>query len=527
MGGEPPKQKDNCMQRTQVVILGLLLLTWPAAVEAQLTYTTNADGVSLTITSYKGSGANAVIPTNINGLTVNDIGSKAFAAAFNLVSVTIPDTVTNIGEDAFFGCISLTSMTIPDSVVNIGESAFFDCNILANVTIPDSVTNIGESAFLGCTSLANVTIPNSVTNIGESAFFGDGSLSNVFIGNIVSRLEQGTFATCHLTSVTILMGATGIAESAFQGCSSLTNVTIPNSVIAIGEAAFSGCGLKNLNIPNQVTTIEEVTFCNCTTLTNVTIPQTVTNIRNGAFAVCGNLASVFFMGNDPTAGTQIFNEEDDKPDPVIVYYLPGTTGWDEFSAAAEVPVVLWNPLIQTGGSNFGVNGNQFGFNITGTTNIPIVVEASTNLANPVWTRLQSLSVTNALVYFSDAQWTNYPARYYRITAPCPVPRNNKGSSKGICKDIKAAGQTHIIAYFPLKEREELGEADPASSLHPHVEFGQWGRTFTSNVCRGLRWWVRHQIMQRDRVRRCKWPLGSANPKHCAFSPKLSAELSRD
>jgi len=55
--------------------------------------------------------------------------------------------------------------------------------------------------------------------------------------------------------------------------------------------------------------------------------------------------------------------------------------------------------------------------ITGTTNIPIVVEACTNLASPVWTPLQTVTLTNGLFYFSDPQWTNYSGRFYSIQMP--------------------------------------------------------------------------------------------------------------
>jgi hypothetical protein len=104
-------------------------------------------------------------------------------------------------------------------------------------------------------------------------------------------------------------------------------------------------------------------------------------------------------------------------DNMTVYYLPGTTGWIAFSTDTGLTPVLWNPLIQTGDGSFGVRSNQFGFNITGTTNIPIVVEACTNLANPVWTPLQTVTLTNGSFYFSDPQWTNYPSRYFRISSP--------------------------------------------------------------------------------------------------------------
>ena len=81
------------------------------------------------------------------------------------------------------------------------------------------------------------------------------------------------------------------------------------------------------------------------------------------------------------------------------------------------PTVLWNPQTQTGDGSFGVQNNQFGFNITRTTNIPIVVEACTNLSNPTWIPLQSCTLTNGLFYFSDPQWTNYPGRFYHLNMP--------------------------------------------------------------------------------------------------------------
>jgi hypothetical protein len=84
---------------------------------------------------------------------------------------------------------------------------------------------------------------------------------------------------------------------------------------------------------------------------------------------------------------------------------------------ARIPTVLWNPIVQTNDGHFGVHSNQFGFNITSTNSIPIVIEACTNLANPVWTPLTNVSLTNGSFYFSDPQWTNYPGRFYGIGFP--------------------------------------------------------------------------------------------------------------
>ncbi len=46
-----------------------------------------------------------------------------------------------------------------------------------------------------------------------------------------------------------------------------------------------------------------------------------------------------------------------------------------------------------------------------------MVEAFTNLANPVWVPVQSMTVTNGLAYFTDPNWSNYPTRYYGIGFP--------------------------------------------------------------------------------------------------------------
>jgi hypothetical protein len=337
------------MTRTWPVLLGLLLLAAPAVVQAQFSYTTNADGITLTITGYSGPGGAVSIPAAINDLQVINIGENAFAS----------------GE--FDENRSLTGVTIPFGVTNIGSGAFAYCVALSEVTIPSSVTSIGGGAFFGC-GMTGVTIPGSVTSLGYEVF----------------------------------------------GDCALTSVSIPESVTNIGSAAFCECNnLGRVTIRGSVTSVESGLCNNCPSLTNVTILGGAINFGASAFAVCTNLGSVFIGGNAPTVGSYMFADDTNA----TVYYLPGTTGWGGFSANTGRPTVLWNPLIQTGDGSFGVRNNQFGFNITGTTNIPIVVEACANLASPVWVPLQTLTLTNGLFYFSDPQWTNYSGRYYRISSP--------------------------------------------------------------------------------------------------------------
>ena len=98
-----------------------------------------------------------------------------------------------------------------------------------------------------------------------------------------------------------------------------------------------------------------------------------------------------------------------------ITYLPGTTGWG--TTFAGRPAVLSNPRVRTSDASFGVRTNRFGFTITGASNLVIVVEASTNLANPAWILVGTNTLTGGASYFSDPQWTNHPARFYRLRSP--------------------------------------------------------------------------------------------------------------
>jgi hypothetical protein len=64
-------------------------------------------------------------------------------------------------------------------------------------------------------------------------------------------------------------------------------------------------------------------------------------------------------------------------------------GWS--SPFGGLPTVLRNTSIQTGDGGSGVRHYHFGFNMSGTQSIPIVLEACTNLASPVWLPLQTFA----------------------------------------------------------------------------------------------------------------------------------------
>ena len=324
-----------------------------------------------------------------------------------MVSVTIGNSATNIGDRTFAYCSRLTAVTVAPLNANYSS-------------IDGILFNKGQSLLILCPGdeTGGVTITNSVTNIGEYALQRCSGLTNISIGNSVAGIAGSAFAWCSgLTTITLPDSVTSIGESAFEHCPNLTSVTAPNSVTSIGDWAFSDClGLARVTIGNSVTSIGSYAFYNCAGLTGVTIGSSVTSIGWYAFLNCFNLNSMFFRGNAPYA---IWAPPPSGGPPLgyptISYYLPGTSGWE--ATYCGQPAYLLNPAPQTSGPSFGVGTNGFGFNITGTADIPIVVEASTNLTAAAWVPLQSCTLTNGLIYFSDPAWTNFPTRAYRIRSP--------------------------------------------------------------------------------------------------------------
>jgi hypothetical protein len=395
---------------------------------------------------------------------VTNIGNNAFIFCNWLTSVTIPSSVASIDSYAFAKCSGLTNISvasgnanyasadgvlfdkgmtlliqcpggragsyaIPGGVTRINGSAFEQCSGLTNVAIPNSITHIGSQAFSDCSSLSSVAIPNSVTNIGWGAFYGCSSLSSVAIPSSVASMDGEPFLDCSsLTNISVASSNANYASAdgvlfnkgmtlliQYPG-GKVGSYAIPGSVTRIGDSAFELCCLTEVTIPNSVTSIEWSAFCSCSSLTSVTIPASVTNMGGFAFAWCENLHQAFFQGNAPgvdggdgSLDNTVFNGQSGS-----AYYLPGSTGWEAFYGGW--PTALWNPQMQKASPGFGVHSNCFGFDLTGTASIPIVVEASTNL-DGVWTPLMNGVLTNGAIHFSDPQWTNHPSRFYRIRSP--------------------------------------------------------------------------------------------------------------
>jgi hypothetical protein len=396
--------------------------------------------------------------------SIRNIEDNAFDGS-GLITVTIPESVTNIGFFAFI-YTPLTNAIIYNGVINIKDYAFYcidptgyNLPSLISIYFEGNAPNADPSALYydskatvyympntsgwGTNYCSRPTMPamkyytnnNAITISGYIGPFSDLRIPNEISGFPVTRVANSAFMNNSILQyVAIPTTVTNIGSSSFYGCIGITNIIVPDSVNFIGDGAFSYCSnlvsatisdsvaaignnlfyrcasLGKIHIPDAVTSIGSSAFYACSSLTNIFIPCGVTNIGDSAFRSCVHLQGIYFCGNAPNATFLTFFGSTPK-----MYYLPGASGWT--NSYQGLNTVLWNPQSQCNDGSFGIQSNQFGFNIAGNSNIVVVVNVCTNLSNPVWTPVQTLTLTNGTAYFSDLQWTNYPSKFYGFCFP--------------------------------------------------------------------------------------------------------------
>lgn len=129
-------------------------------------YTYSVKNGEATITRYNGTEKDVVIPSELGGYPVAEIGTSAFYSK-SITSVVIPDTVRDIGNKAFQFCDDMESVTFGNSVETIGDYAFYECIKVKSLILPDSLTTIGRDALVCSSSLKYLFVPESVTSIGS------------------------------------------------------------------------------------------------------------------------------------------------------------------------------------------------------------------------------------------------------------------------------------------------------------------------------------------------------------------------
>lgn len=233
---------------------------------------TLTDTDTASIARYLGSDTDVVIPSELDGHTVTDLGGGSFAQQDAIASVTLPATLETVQDSCFFGCTALKTVSVEEGneAFAVKDGVLFSADgtdlILypaaaagTSYTIPDGVTEIWSSAFAQ-TKLTAVTFPDGLLYIDEWAFAWT-PLESLELSDSVMEIGQYAFSYCtSLTEVTLPTSLELIEAAAFAGASSLEKVTLPDSLTEVQMAAFAGTAMKEVTIPDSVSAIGYCAF---------------------------------------------------------------------------------------------------------------------------------------------------------------------------------------------------------------------------------------------------------------------------
>lgn len=281
-----------------------------------------------------------------NKFPVVAVGSRAFANASTVKSISIPDCVTRLESDAF-NRAGITSINLGNGVTEIGESAFAYTK-LKEIILPECLVSIGSYAFANNTDLKSINIPNSVVTIGKYTFSMCTNLKNITIGKSASSLGIGIFEECaglesidissenpNFTAVdgiiytkdakTLIMGNGGLSGTiminpsttsidawAFAECRNITEIILPDSLLEIGDKAFIFCtNLANIVFGENLEYIGKSAFNGCSSLQTLSFNKNLKTIDEKAFQDCASLISVEFTSTEQLSlnGECFWNDE--------------------------------------------------------------------------------------------------------------------------------------------------------------------------------------------------------------------------
>ena len=266
---------------------------------------------------------------------VTEIGSYAFYAQKNLVTLWVRWGIRRIKNNAFQSCTNLTQARLASSVDYIESLAFNNCSSLkyvfcANTYIKDS--NYASNCMpnnSGMVLLVSKAAQNTVERAkGVAAFknfatiyrnheafdfaFTDGGyyVVTVFPDDQPNKNRHGVFKLVGLNSSNTEYAPTAssytvdgytydLAEVTYNACESNSNLkTVDLSRLsylrAINDYAFKGCSALTtikLNSSTSLSIYSEA-FANCTSLTTLNLTSNVYDIYGSAVNGCSNLKTI-------------------------------------------------------------------------------------------------------------------------------------------------------------------------------------------------------------------------------------------
>ena len=140
--------------------------------------------------------SSVIVPREIGGLPVVELGQACFCGTEQMEKITLPDTLKKIGCMAFSGCHGLEELTIPDSVEELGHHMLMDSGVTA-LKLPKALKELPASVFSYCKGLRRVELNEGLHSIGAHAFYNTrvGEYEPLVLPDSVQEIAPGAFYT--------------------------------------------------------------------------------------------------------------------------------------------------------------------------------------------------------------------------------------------------------------------------------------------------------------------------------------------
>ena len=213
-----------------------LYAKWEENEPAGITFTVDGSGILTAVEGISETNSEVIIPSEVNG-----------------------QAVKQIGQDLFHDNPYLRKLSIPDGV-SLGYRMCSGCTLLEEVDLPSGITVIPDYAFEGCVSLHSIELPNTLVQIRLEAFSGSG-LESLSAPSSLKEIWSYAFKDCHSLAEVDLKQVTSLGDMAFENCALLSSVSLPDSLLELGSYVFSGCSsLYSITMPSQAIAIESTAF---------------------------------------------------------------------------------------------------------------------------------------------------------------------------------------------------------------------------------------------------------------------------
>lgn len=159
------------------------------------------DDNTITITMYKGTDTEVVIPNYINNKPVKKIsatyrydseGDGWYGSLWgtdicdevklhytvDIEQNTITKVIVSEGIEIIDSCVfnyskALEEVILPSNLTTISRDAFSDCSSLSSIVIPESVENIASYSFYECTNLTTIYVKKETDSISGAPWGAD------------------------------------------------------------------------------------------------------------------------------------------------------------------------------------------------------------------------------------------------------------------------------------------------------------------------------------------------------------------